>query len=173
MGEKGDQVSAVAIPARRIRETQADWLRRALVEVGTLPHYILLYELRFEDGRRWSMTTASQRIAELRRDGWPIATEYEKASSDDGPALAIYRLDGPPPSGAERLPEETDAGVRRYSRASSAVTPGSTQGSSARVCWVCASCGAAATCISRRLLAEMARGTCPACGRDVLLRRAD
>lgn len=71
---------------RKQHETQRAFVERVLREDGSISAYDVLYDARFEDGGRTSVTRLAAVIFDLRKAGWSID---ERASHG---SLATYSL---------------------------------------------------------------------------------
>lgn len=148
-----------ALPARRENESQTGWLRRALRETGRVAHHAALYEARYVDGTRWSFTTLTQRVEDLRRAGWVITTE-----GADG--LCTYVLVSEPVGRPKGQPRPLTPPAPSEARVSP-VHAGEARPSD----WACTDCGSPPAMEPTPLLGGMARTRCLTCGTQRLFRR--
>lgn len=134
---------------REARETQRAYVERVLREAGRFATYDALYGLHYESGQKCSITRLAAVIHDLRRDGWIIDTEDERA------ALAVYRFVAAPRSHAAarvavpRLP--VPEWVER---------------------WRCADCGSRPASEPAALLGDLGRAFCLTCGAQRYFRAA-
>ena len=135
------------LPARLSRETQRAYVERVLLSEGSISAWDCLYEGRYEDGGRFSITRLAAIIWTLRHEaGWDI----DETAPQGG--LAVYDV--------RRVGYGPEA-----PRTSAPAVPAWAQG------WRCTTCGAPPAREPEPLLGGMGRAHCKACD-GTMFRRA-